>query len=219
MSAGIPSPDEVASFTTSDSKPYVRPITTNKNLGWASQHEPHHSCIFLIPPEVWHEIMRAQQRANFELRQLSRHERDLRNALYGLALDIDRMKVDPALSLQWNLTIDDLQRRYNEISSEITKVSRQIPVLRTYNAYSDILPGTVGYYWSEPDKAYLRGVVTRVEPRYIAIQLSIREIVHINRDFICTPEDYLQLESQARARNLRVQRSAGDRIPLTTIKL
>ena len=221
MSLGIPSPAQVNFIRTPDGWPYVRPVTTNKNLVWASQHEPQRSCLFLIPPEVWDYMTRSKQNAVNELRYLRRSQTDLiTRAAQMVGTMVEEKEIqDDQDDVEQNSPPDDLQFRYNELLEEIDAMERRINLLTRYDAFSDILPGTVGYYWSESDKAYYQALVTKVDYRRITIQLGLREIGYVSRDYICTPADYLQLDSQARARRLRLQRYGIDSVPIVPIKL
>lgn len=213
MSLTIPPlDDDTPFFTTSDGTPYVR-TTGNKGT-------PYVICGFLISPEVWRDIQIREFEVSKEIHRISVTRSLLQNEVQQIITALCANWGNPYLeTFSPDQEYSATRKALRTHQEHIRQLNDQIDELEKYNAFTEILTGNMGYYWSLTRKAYIKTVVTAVDSRYITVQPGIKEIRKILRENVGTPDMSIQLESQVRQQGFPIQPLRIIKPEMTAVKL
>lgn len=187
MFVSIPSLDQTVSFTPSDRLPYVHLLDESNDLALNGE-SPYGACYFLIPPEVSSEI----ENRTAQIQQDIQEKEQLYQSVYS-----ERNQLQRNLRLYLRPRGENnLEIQYENLDRQLDDIAREIGELQEVDVLAEVLPGNVGFYWSQTRRAYIQTLVTGVDQQYIRIQPNIHEVRKVSRNDVCTSNSNMILQSE-----------------------
>lgn len=165
----------MAAFVPPDGLPYVtRPMLND--MGTPRNAPRYAACLFLIPPDV---------KSNIDL-----------------AINLWASKRGALQSL-WRTLRRSLLPDQRRESLALRDLSQQLEAFNRINVYEENIVGSIGYYWSERDRAYIQAMVVASDGNTVTVQPNIHILMKIHQENVASPDDKLFLGSTISPENLR----------------